>query len=568
MRLSNFLAGMLGCAAIMACSNDLDSQIDNPGEEPNTGNAYMAINLGMGGAGTKAASDGGTDAGTADEGAVKISDAFFYFYDANGNYLTTGKIQATAADQDGSNSDYLKLTSQTGNVENKSNAVVVLGPTETRPSQVLAVLNAGSTSLLDNMPLSQAITQVKSGITATKGAFVMSNSVYMGSNGPVYAQAITDANIKETSTEALAEGTPVNIHVERAAAKVKLTNSNTDGYELTGTTPVVDNKQVSMKIVIDGWCLNAYNENTYLVKNLDASWSTSAPFTNWNAASSYRSYWAKDMNYDGTSDFSSKTGTYKDLVYSSWNDADRNSATSIYCYENTVDNRTDGILQIEGGDYANATTVLIAAHIETKEGEGQYEAKDLFKKNGVYYTKKTLMQNIVASGNYYWYDADNEQEKWIALSTADLEDDDYTIAESTTATTTPATVTITISDIKDKDGYVLVQGNTSTTTVEKSEVIATLNASEVAKDVEGYQGGACYYQVPIEQLYSAANAEIYGVVRNHSYELTLKSVSEVGYPVWNKDNDRPLIPGERKDYYVAATLNVLAWQTVEQEVNL
>ena len=149
-----------------------------------------------------------------------------------------------------------------------------------------------------------------------------------------------------------------------------------------------------------------------------------------------------------------------------------------------------------------------------------------------------------------------------------MEDDDYTIAESTTATTTPATVTITISDIKDKDGYVLVQGNTSTTTVEKSAVIATLNASEVAKDVEGYQGGACYYQVPIEQLYSAANAEIYGVVRNHSYELTLKSVSEVGYPVWNKGNDRPLIPGEHKDYYVAATLNVLAWQTVEQEVNL
>lgn len=567
MRLSNFLVGMLACAAITACSNDTDSIIDNP--TPNqTGNAYMAINLGMGGAGTKAVTDGRNDPGTADESAVKISDAFFYFYDANGNYLTTGKIQATAADQDGSNSDYLKLASQTGNVENESNAVVVLGPTETRPSQVLAVLNAGSTNLLDNMPLSQAITQVKNGITATKGTFVMTNSVYMGSNGPVYAQAITDANIKETSTAALAEGTPVNIHVERAAAKVKLTNSNTGGYELTGTTPVVDNKQVSMKIVIDGWCINAYNANTYLVKNLDASWSTSAPFTNWNAASSYRSYWAKDMNYDGTSDFSSKTGTYKDLVYSSWNDADQNSATSIYCYENTVDNWTDGILQIEGGDYANATTVLIAAHIETKEGEGQYKAKDLFKKNGVYYTKETLMQNIVASGNYYWYDADNEQEKWIALSTEDLEDDDYTIAESTTATTTPATVTITISDIKDKDGYVLVQGNTSTTTVEKSEVIATLNASEVAKDVEGYQGGACYYQVPIEQLYSAANAEIYGVVRNHSYELTLKSVSEVGYPVWNKDNDRPLIPGERKDYYVAATLNVLAWQTVEQEVNL
>lgn len=563
MRLSNFLVGMLACAAITACSNDTDSIIDNP--TPNlTGNAYMAINLGMGGAGTKAVTDGGNDPGTADESAVKISDAFFYFYDADGNYLITGKIQATAADQDQTDNEYLKLISQTGNRENKSNAVVVLGPTEIKPSQVLAVLNAGSTSLLDNMSLSQAITQVKNGITATKGTFVMTNSVYMGSNGPVYAQAITPANIKERAQDALADNVPVNIYVERAAAKIKLTNNNTNGFELTSTTPILDNKQIDMKIVIDGWCINAYNANTYLVKNLDANWNDNTPFSSWNNPTSFRSYWAKDMNYNGTGVYSSNTDTYKDLVYCSWNDADQNTSTSIYCYENTVDNWTEGVLQIEGGDYANSTTVLIAAHIETKEGEGAYTSQDLFKKNGVYYTEDTWVQNIVASGNYYWYKSDANPTH-TALTYSDIE---YTISESTSTTTTPATVTITITNIKDKEGYTLVAGSSSTEPEEDATAIAALQASEVAKDVEGYNNGACYYQVPIEQLKSTTDNPIYGVVRNHSYELTLQSVSEVGYPVWNKDNDRPLIPGDRKDYYVAAILNILAWQTVEQTVEL
>lgn len=561
MRLSNFLVGMLACAAITACSNDTDSIIDNPTPNP-TGNAYMAINLTMGGgAGTKAVTDGGNDPGTADESAVKISDAFFYFYDADGNYLTTGKIQATAADQDQTDKEYLKLTSQTG--YNKSNAVVVLGPTGIKPSQVLAVLNAGSTSLLDNMSLSQAITQVKNGITATKGTFVMTNSVYMGSNGPVYAQAITDANIKESDEDALADNVPVNIYVERAAAKIKLTNNNANGFELTSTTPILDNKQIDMKIVIDGWCINAYNANTYLVKNLDANWNDNTPFSSWNNPTSSRSYWAKDMNYNGTGVYSSNTDTYKDLVYCSWNDADQNKSTSIYCYENTVDNWTDNVLQIEGGDYANSTTVLIAAHIETKEGEEPYSSQNLFKKNGVYYTEDTWVQNIVASGNYYWYKSDANPTH-TALTYSDIE---YTISESTSTTTTPATVTITITNIKDKEGYTLVAGS-STEAVEDATAIATLQASEDAQDVEGYNNGACYYQVPIEQLKSTTDNPIYGVVRNHSYELTLQSVSEVGYPVWNKDNDRPLIPGDREDYYVAATLNVLSWQVVNQQVDL
>lgn len=574
MKLSNFLVGMLACATITACSNDTDAIIDTPTPNP-TGNAYMAINLTMGnGIGTKATSDGGYDYGTTEEGAVKASDAFFLFYDAQGNYLTTGTIATGDGeiDEDG----YLKLNDQPsdpsmGNIERTSNAVVVLGPTETKPSQVLAVLNAGSTNLLAGKNLDEAVKTIANSLTTDKGSFIMTNSVYVDNGKIVNAQAISNDNIKTSAEEA--KEAPVSIYVERAAVKVSLKQGENTDFELENTS-VVDGSSTEMKIVVDGWCINAYNQSTYLVKNLDASWANNAPISNWSdwsSAANHRSYWAQDANYTGEGEYENGP-TYTGLTYKSYKDASKalstsDKSTQEYCYENTVD---PTYAKAQGGDYANVTTVLIAAHIETKTGD-TYEQQDLFKKNGVYYTKDTWLNNIAAHCGYYWYKEgkDGAPSEWIALSEEDFEDGDYTISEESSQTTEPAKVTINFTDIKDKDGYTLVEGNTGTESKDESVVLAALNSSdyEYTKDVEGYKNGACYYQVPIEQL-GPTGTTLHGVVRNHSYVLTLNSISKVGYPVYDENKQRPLIPGERTDYYVAMSLNILAWQTVEQSVEL
>ena len=574
MRLSNFLVGMLACAAITACSNDTDSIIDNPTPNP-TGNAYMAINLTMGGAGTKAVTDGGNDSGTADESAVKISDAFFYFYDADGNYLTTGKIQATAADQDQTDNEYLKLTSQTGNIENYSNAVVVLGPTEIKPSQVLAVLNAGTTNNLAGKSLTDAISTIQNGssdVANTKGSFIMSNSVYKDANNKlVYAQPVTTSTSAEEAKKA-----PVTIYVERAAAKISFSNSTTD-FELKNPA-VVNANNVKMKVVIDGWCVNAYNQSTYLVKNLDASWASTDPVSGWKdwSNANFRSYWAKDANYTGDGGYN-QGPTYKGLVYKKFSEANKTSGAAFYCYENTVDPTK---AEAQGGDYANVTTVMIAAHIEAATGAGgAYERQDLFKKDGVFYTENILKKNIAATSDYYWYYTESGQtatQHWVPITGEDLT---LTITESATQTdpTKPAYVTIAISNIaasSDKNipgGGILVKGDNSTESVSVDDAKTELNTNNsFTKNVEGYNNGACYYQVPIEQLTPKYTSKVvYGVVRNHSYVLTLNGVSQVGYPVWDKANIvRPIIPGDREDYYVAATLNVLSWQVVNQQVDL
>lgn len=78
-----------------------------------------------------------------------------------------------------------------------------------------------------------------------------------------------------------------------------------------------------------------------------------------------------------------------------------------------------------------------------------------------------------------------------------------------------------------------------------------------------------YYYVPIEH-FGPVKTPIdfsHGVVRNHIYELNLKSLTGLGTPV--VDASEEIIP-EKPDedlFYVAAKINILKWRVVKQDVN-
>ena len=80
MRLSNFLAGMLGCAAIMACSNETDAIVDDSEAEGDL--SYIAVNIMNANADTRV--EGGSyEDGQGAENA--INSVRFYLFDASGN---------------------------------------------------------------------------------------------------------------------------------------------------------------------------------------------------------------------------------------------------------------------------------------------------------------------------------------------------------------------------------------------------------------------------------------------------------------------------------------------------
>lgn len=249
-------------------------------------NQYMAVDIAMSvGSSTKAPSDyrDGSEA----ESTVNVKNSIFLFYDAYGNFLTSGVISATdgSVDENGN----LKLsTANSPFVENESNAVIVLGPTRLRPALVLAVLNYDNCDALKNLSLADAHSQVDNREISTEaGKFTMTNSVYVDGKNIVNATPIAASSVKETKEEALK--TPVQIYVEREVAKVnmkakdglKQTAEGKTCFETPNAESVLDGVKVSARIVVDGWAANAFNTTSYLVKDVPASWLVTYPFANW-----------------------------------------------------------------------------------------------------------------------------------------------------------------------------------------------------------------------------------------------------------------------------------------------
>lgn len=572
MKLSKYLVGTLACALMAACSNEENPAVDN-GTQGQEGSSYMAVNLVMSAeTGSRAVTDGGYENGTEAEGAVSVANSVFLFYDANGNYLTKGNLVASDTDVDNDNDGYLDLQPQTGggNVESKSNAVIVLGPTTSQPTQMLAVLNGGS-SILTGMSLSAAMEAVtNSGKGSDKGSFIMTNSAYVEGGSIVTATNIAgkakevgDGGDAAAITAAKAD--PVEIYVERVAAKLTVKESVSE-KELSGDGYVLDNATgAAMKVVIDGWCANATNESSYYVKNLNDSWIGTAPFTNWTGT--HRTFWAEDMNYTGGGDYPDGA-TYTGLQYKKWTEATKKANDVEYIFENTINN---DYAQVEGGDNTNVTTVLVAAHIMYKtSGDKTYQQGNIYRHNGVFYTEKGLKDVIVAGCDYYWFYTKDGNKTWTALKA-----DDVTFSFSNPASAiNPGEVTVdvtaitkpTIAGVTD---IVLVKGEgTESKTDATTEAIAALKGSIYTQNLMGYKNGACYYQIPIEHLSSAAGNEFYGVVRNHSYVLTISDITGIGGAVYDPDKVLPPIPGKDKNYYMAAKLNVLAWKVVEQSAVL
>ena len=218
---------------------------------------------------------------------------------------------------------------------------------------------------------------------------------------------------------------------------------------------------------------------------------------------------------------------------------DSHVTTDIYCHENTGD---------------NPTQLVVAATLSVGEDEGT----TLVRWRNTYYTEegfKIAYINYFNSTNKYYY---KTSETEFALITADMidfavntnEDDDVTAKDYEAIVTLNTEETIYTYD-----------GETAT------EVAAeTVNEALGSATVKYWNGGKTYYYVPINHL--AASGEN-AIVRNHVYTLNLNSVAGLGTPVANPE--KVIIPTKVEDdtlSYITASVYVLKWRTVSQEVAL
>lgn len=549
MKIKSLLVGMMACVALGACTNQdlVEGEIGNGNNADSK--AYIGIKIvEPAGSISRAASDDFTD-GSEEE--HKISNAFFVFY-TNGTNPIEGK---TVAGLGTSGND-------APSIEATSNAVLALDNInpDQLPNQVVAFINLPDevATKIKGMTLSAAMNYVAelSEIEnfAIDDNFIMTNSVYLSGSDIKCATDVKATDFAQTEASALSN--PVNIYVERLAAKVGMAWK--DGTEnMTDQKINKEDGEYTLRLNVDGWALNGTNRDAYLLKNIDATWTNTNLFPAWNEESNKRSYWAMDNNYaNGTypnsyDDYANSYDKNTTLDYKSWEEIKTIGTVPQYCLENTVDAALAANV--------NATThMIIAGHYDLYKGNDKVDVKALYKYNLLYYTEEELITNMVSrysnAGGIYTKTGD--------ASYDEVKADQYELAESTKA----------------GEAKLVFNGNANTTyykkvaeAYEEYTDVAAINKSildELSTATAYRDGLKTYFYTTIKHLNETEGGLGHiGIVRNHIYNLTLNKIEKMGHGVFDPSHEI-IIEKEDKEYFVGATLNILAWKNVNQGVDL
>ena len=213
--------------------------------------------------------------------------------------------------------------------------------------------------------------------------------------------------------------------------------------------------------------------------------------------------------------FWAKMPTGYNLGYFAHNEITKTTSFADYYYENT-----------SGGE---TTTKLIVA-VQLKNGATEV---DFVKYAGLYYLLATFKD----------------------MSITALGDTEITID--------PSMLNVVAHNTAVSKRYEMHFELNDTYTGSDKDDLNTILASRAALY---WQNGKSYYHVDIANS-SAPEGFKSGVVRNHYYDIDVNSISGLGVPVPDATYDINPEKVDEEEYNVAATVNILQWRVVEQEVN-
>lgn len=412
-------------------------------------------------------------------------------------------------------------------------------------------------------------TDATTGKSLTETGFYMANAPLAskagGTENPTGATINTLVSLdgKVKPTEAEASAVPAEIYVERGVAKVTM-------QKTSSVTSVEGSKNSAGKAVgftLSSWALDNTNKKTYLVRSTEGlndwlnlatnktSVSDKYRFVGSKAVATgvslYRTYFAKDANFDKNANSAALTdGSFNSISASDISNGFGNDKPQ-YCFENTFD------VASQLDQYT--TRVLIKAELNSKNTFYVINGDE----NTIYNldeVKKEIKKYFITE--YKTWIKDN-----VTSTSGNVGEDELNVQISDNA----GDVTITsISFI-----------NGATTTAELPTGYQTTVMNRIGT-IQEYKDGVSYYFVRIKHFgddltpwndgenplptstlgaYPTENQDNnylgrYGVLRNNWYDIEVKGVKGLGFaevPKVTTDTDDEL------KSYIAVKINVLSW---------
>ena len=527
--------------------------------------------------------DGTYEDGT--EAESKINNVRFYFFNGDGTpYLLVNKNSEKqpvnfldqTVETDGNDHDHT--------AETKTKAVLVLnGETKAVPASVIAVINP---EVLDNTTLqsgTMTLSELRTSATGSKfydktNGFVMSNSVYESAGQDVCSTPVANS-VFATSEDAMKN--PVDIYVERVNAKVnakidadyqrtgeteKAWTKNADGkYQIEvgsiDVTTYADNTNAAptkntypVYAVVQGWQLADADGKAEVCKQIKTSWyAGELGISPWTTSDYHRCFWSKSVPFT-----SGAQGGANHPVNPKFTDITQSlsgefSAEPVY----TLPNTPDQVVTNPTTSLNTLTKLIVAAKLVYKDKNGNYNPAQVCQYRGLTYLGEDAVKKQIVGGfaKYFKKTATG----YLSIEASDItfktvpgssEVKDYEVV---------ATLASNVGELYVKDG------ETTYKTVSKDDVNAALAKEEAqVRSTEG----ATYYYTPIKHLGTAGSLGEYGIVRNHSYQVTIQNIKGFGTPVYDPDKEiDPMIPSD-ENTYLAASIKVLSWRVVSSKVDL
>lgn len=551
---------LVGCSS----SDDLATDIKGNGNKTEAAYASFKINLPTT-TGTRTAGDPELVPGEAKEYEVK--NGTILIFDANTDLFVTSAELGTMNPWTTVNSNGVTTaaiaTVQLSNVSVGSNnykALVLLNNDVDASTKKVTLPTTADTYAAWSKDVGKVnVDKYKS----TDGIFMANAPMHTGTS--TEPTTLVDVkNICASREEAQAKAA-TTVYVERGLAKVTMDDFTTGGYT------VGEGTYKDAKVTINKWQLDVTNKSTFPVHQIGG------------LSTDYTGIWGKDRFYNGTNPTFKRVYWGKDPNYSDYAtlqnlaacktafnmitkvEGDAGKAHPQYCLENTFDlaNMMQG----------QTTRVVFKATFVPKDFTG---AATFYK---------------IGNNTAIWKEDDlKTQIKTVALTAMGITDatEQAKYGVDLSAGTNIGGVAGLHLIAKENITFDNGAATPATTSQVTDDIVNKINeklglkeeGGKITAGIATYLNGEAYYIARIKHFneltpwtagtsYGTDNAAYlgrYGVLRNNWYELSVKTISGLGYPVIPEV--KPTVPDDENDQYINVEVKILDWAKRTQDINL